>query len=175
MTVLVETIDTDFFSLCYGFMGPYETFEMILRHDRLANEWVYILITSLDPSKEACFNNYVYKGNEYKTEFKVFNKTPKCLREYFGNKVISKTENNLMHYIAFNPVPYTAEHDLKIIDSSCVIDASDNMKFVIPYIGKCKLNGKEIKEKQFAIIDPLKSINIEINDSYSNIAVITRL
>ena len=177
MAILIKNDVCEYFALCYGFMGPHESFDMILRGDGIANEWVYNLIAPLDSDNQetVSFNNYVHKNNIQKEKFKVHNKGLQSYRKYFGNKVTSKIGNCLTYYVAFNPIPYTAEHDLYIIENSCVLPASDKLRFIIPYVGECFANDKLIGERLVGIIETEKDVSIRIENSFSAIAIVTRL
>lgn len=173
MAVIIDQLKSDKFLLCYGFVGPNEQYELILRGDGLANEWIYPIVKPLDDVEVNFGTLYVKERGETIEQIKMNHKVPINLRKHFNKKITAITGNSLSYYIAFNPIPYTVTHEFDLVESSTKLTSIQKYRFIIPLLGTCNVNGISIKEKQYATVQPNKSVDVDI-DSNSIAVVVTR-
>jgi hypothetical protein len=175
MTTITNLIKTDEFNICYGYIGSHESVDMILRGDGIANEWVYCVIQSLDSSDNPHMKYTVHDRINGNIEIIGTHKQGINFRSYFNNKVTALNNgNNLLYYVAFNPIPYTQNHDFTIIEESMDLGMSDKTRYIVPIIGKCIANGNEITALNFGRNISGKNLTIRLQ-SGDITAIITRL
>jgi hypothetical protein len=175
MTTITNLINTDEFNICYGYIGSYESVDMTLRGNGIANEWVYCVIQSMDSSDNPHMKYIIHDRNNGDREIICSHKQGINFRPYFNNKVTAiNNGNNLLYYVAFNPIPYTQNHDFTIIEESTDLGISEKTRYIIPIIGKCIANGNEITALNFGRNTPGKNLTIRLQPGDIT-AIITRL
>lgn len=161
MALLTNTTSSELLTICYGYLGPYDSLNMCLQGDRIANEWMYCIIKSLDGSNNERMK-FTIKDPNGDIQLIANDRQPIDFKPYFNNTVLAQNDgNNLLYYIAINPKPYTSSHTFDIINDSTTLPVSDKIRFVIPILGKCKANNNELINLQIGVNKPGTILNIE--------------
>lgn len=169
MPAITTVLKSDEFIVCHGFLGPNESHELILKGDGFFIEWLYCILTPLDNSNAAESTSGTIEFYDRFSDELLHSQTMKSnelmdYKPWIGTKLKQTVNDNFAYYFAFNPIPYTDKHDCYLYDYSkegeIIFDSSDEIKYVIPIVGSCFVNGVNIKEKQFVKVLQNKPINI---------------
>lgn len=175
MISLTNYLTTPNFIVCYGFIGPNQPFDVILRGDGQRHEWVYGLFASLDDLTPRS-GTYTVKDpvNNQDTTIVMNNGQAINFRQYFDRKVIGNNQNNIVYYFAFNPIPSTDVHDFETTNTDVFLNIIDKKRYIIPIIGSCTVNGVLIEQLKYCTIDRFKTADVKVSPN-STIAIITKM